>query len=103
MAILTRDQFKEHLAFTDDIGDADDNLLQRILDAAQNHIERLLGYKIEDTFGGEGQEPVPPALVEAVSQLAAWWYDNREAASDAARVLPFGVTDIVNEYREFTF
>jgi uncharacterized phage protein (predicted DNA packaging) len=103
MAILEIDQLKEHLSFTDDIGDVDNALLQRILNAAQNHIERLLGYSIEDQFGGEGQEPVPPVLVEAVSQLAAWWYENREAASDTARVLPFGVTEIVNEYREFTF
>ncbi|WP_339768045.1 head-tail connector protein [uncultured Pseudosulfitobacter sp.] len=103
MAILDLDQLKEHLAFTDDIGGVDDALLQRILDAAQNHIERLLGFKIEEVFGGDEQEPVPPALIEAVSQLAAWWYDNREAASDTARILPFGVTEIVNEYREFTF
>jgi uncharacterized phage protein (predicted DNA packaging) len=103
MAILTVDQLKEHLAFTDDIGGADDALLQRILDAAQNHVERLLGFKIEESYGGEDQEPVPPALIEAVSQLAAWWYENREAATDSARVLPFGVSEIVKEYREFTF
>lgn len=103
MAILDLAQLKEHLAFTDDIGDIDDDLLQRKLDAAHNHVERLLGFQIEDCFGGADQEPVPPALVEAVSQLAAWWYDNREAATEAARVLPFGVAEIVNEYREFTF
>ncbi|WP_297775617.1 head-tail connector protein [uncultured Roseovarius sp.] len=103
MAILALHELKEHLAFTDDIGGADDALLQRILNAAHNHIERLLGFRIEECFGGEEQDPVPPALIEAVSQLAAWWYENREAASDSARALPFGVGEIVNEYREFTF
>ena len=103
MAILTLAEFKEQLSFTDDIGDVDDDLLQRKLDAAQNHIERWLGFKIGENFGGEDQDPVPPVLVEAVSQLAAWWYDQREAAGDAAREVPFGVKEIVTEYREFTF
>ncbi|NDV52166.1 head-tail connector protein [Salipiger sp. PrR003] len=103
MAILTLVQLKEQLSFTDDIGDVDNALLQRKLEAAQNHVERLLGFKIEENFGGEDQEPVPPVLVEAVSQLAAWWYEQREAAAEAAREVPFGVKEIVTEYREFTF
>lgn len=105
MAILTLDQLKEHLAFTDDIGDADDALLARLIAAAQNHIERLLGFKIEDCFGGVDQDPIPPALIEAVSLLAAWWFDQREAAiTDAsAKVVPFSVQEIITEYREFTF
>lgn len=105
MAILTLGELKEHLAFTDDIGSADDALLARLIDAAQNHIERLLGFKIEDTFGGEDQDPVPPALVEAVSMLAAWWYEQRETAITGTIVntVPFNVQEIVTEYREFTF
>ncbi|EPX85382.1 head-tail connector protein [Salipiger mucosus] len=103
MAIVTVSEIKEQLSFTDDIGSVDDPLLQRKLDAAQNHVERLLGFKIEETFGGEDQDPVPPALIEAVSQLAAWWYEQREAAGDGAREIPFGVREIVTEYREFTF
>lgn len=103
MAIVTLNQLKEQLAFTDDIGAVDDALLTRKLDAAQNQVERLLGFKIEETFGGVDQDPVPPALVEAVSQLAAWWYEQREAAGDGAREVPFGVREIITEYREFTF
>jgi uncharacterized phage protein (predicted DNA packaging) len=104
VAILTVANLKEHLSFTDDIGSADDALLARLIDGAQNHIERLLGFKIEDTFGGEDQDPIPPALVEAVAQLAAHWYDQREASSDLAlREVPFGLREIVTEYREFTF
>lgn len=103
MAILTLAQVKEQLAFTEDLGAADDDLLDRKIAAAQNHVERLLGFKIEETYGGEEQDPVPPALVEAVSQLAAWWYENREAAGESMGLMPFGVTEIVTEYREFTF
>ena len=103
MAILTLDQLKEQLSFTDDMGDVDDALLQRKLAAAQNHVERLLGFKIEETFGGADQDEIPPALIEAVSQLAAWWYEQREAAGEGAREVPFGVREIVFEYREYTF
>ncbi|TMV36741.1 phage gp6-like head-tail connector protein, partial [Thioclava sp. BHET1] len=56
MAILTLDELKQYLSFTDDIGDADDALLSRLLAAAQNHIERLLGFIIADNFGGEDQD-----------------------------------------------
>lgn len=103
MAIVELADVKDHLAFTDDIGSVDDGLLSRKIDAAQNHVERLLGYAIEDTFGGEGQDPVPPALEEAVLQLVAHWYEHREAAGDALRELPFGFAEIVQAYRGYTF
>ncbi|TMV48535.1 phage gp6-like head-tail connector protein, partial [Thioclava sp. BHET1] len=36
--------------------------------------------------------------------LAAFWYENRDAASYvAAREVPFGVREIVTEFRGFTF
>ncbi|SFB82319.1 head-tail connector protein [Tropicimonas isoalkanivorans] len=103
MAIVTVEELKEHLAFTDDIGSTDDALLARLIDAAENHVNRLLGFIISDTYGGQDQDPVPPALVEAVSQLAAWWYECREAAGDGAKETPYGVREIVTEFREFTF
>lgn len=103
--IVTVPELKEQIGWTDGLGTADDNLMTRKIAAAQDHIERLLGFKIEETYGGEDQDPVPPALVEAVLQTAAHWYENREATlvGVSGQELPFGVWSIVNEYREYSF
>ncbi|MCJ8053889.1 head-tail connector protein [Shinella curvata] len=105
MAIVTLAQLKEQLNFDEDLGTADDVLLGRKIEAAQNHIERLLGFKIGETYGGTEQEAIPPSLVEAVLQLAAHWYENREATlvGVTAEELPFGVWEIVREYRDWSF
>lgn len=104
MAIITLEQIRAHLSLTDDLGTADDGLIENQVAAAQNHIERILGFQIEETYGGAGQQAVPPALKQAVLMLAAWWYDCRETAGmGSANEMPFGVASIVNEFREFTF
>lgn len=103
MSIVSMPDLMVQLGLTGDAPPGDVELLQRKADAAQNHVERLLGFRIEERFGGEDQEPVPPALIEAVMQLAAWWFENREAAGDGARSMPFGVEEIVAEYREWSF
>jgi uncharacterized phage protein (predicted DNA packaging) len=102
--IITVPQLKEQLNI-DAADNSDDALLGRKIEAAQNHIERSLGFKLSARYGAEGQEPVPPALMEAVSQLAAHWYENREASivGVSAMHIPFGVHDIIREYREYTF
>ncbi|MFV0303415.1 MAG: head-tail connector protein [Paracoccus sp. (in: a-proteobacteria)] len=102
MAIVTLSEMKEQLGLTGD-QDADDHLITGKIAAAQNHVERLLGFRIEAQFGGAGQAEIPPALRECVMQLATWWFDNREAVSDQGRELPFGVRDIITEYRGWTF
>lgn len=100
MAVVTVDEIKEQLNITADLGTADDALLGRKIAAAQDHIERLLGFKIAVAYPTD----IPPALVEAVSQLAAHWYENREATSPATlQTIPFGVQAIVAEYREYSF
>ena len=103
MAILSINDLSEHLSLTGDEGNSDLVMLARLIDSAQGHIERLLGYQIEAQFGGVDQSPIPPSLVQAVKMLAAHWYDQREAAGEGMKAVPFGVTEIVNEYREFTF
>ncbi len=105
MAILTLKQVKDQLNFTDDIGDIDDDLLTLKMNAAQNYAESLLGYKIEERFGGEGKEPIPPALQEAVCELAAWWYEKREGSVTGTIVteLPNAFSDIIRNFRDWTF
>lgn len=101
--IITLDQLKEQIAFTVDMGSADDELLTRKAQAAQDLIERRLGFRIADRFGGEGQNPIPPALIEAVLMLAAWWYETRETAGDGAREVPWGVSMIIDDFRDWSF
>lgn len=103
MAIIELGEVLAHLGLTADNDGELAALAQAKADAAQSHIERWLGFKIADTFGGAGQEPVPADLKEAVLQLAAWWFDNREATTENAKLLPFGVSEIIDAYRGWTF
>ncbi|MGP9804490.1 head-tail connector protein [Paracoccus sp. NSM] len=98
--VVTLDDLRQHLALTAD-QDADDLLIQGKLDAAQDLIERHLGYGLLERF--ETVHAVPPAIREAILQLAAWWYENREAVTDRGAPLPFGVSDIIASYREWSF
>ena|SRR6056297_760630 len=80
-------------------------LLMQKVEAAQAHVERLLGFRIEDRFGGADQDPVPEPLKEAVLQLAAWWFEQREAGLTGTIVTtpPHSLPEIVAEYREWSF
>lgn len=100
--IITLDDVKLQLNQTLDVDDA---LITRKIAAAQDHIEQILGFKIEATYGGDGQDPIPPALVEAVAQLAAHWYENREAVliGLSAQHLPIGMMDILNSFRKWSW
>lgn len=99
MAIATLNDLRDYLSFTDDLGTIDDALLNRLLDAAQAHVERMLGWSFSVYVNGTA----PPDLVQAVTQLAAHWYTNREAAGDNLQELPFGVREIIDQHREWTF
>lgn len=103
MSVLETADILNHLGLTNDNDATLILLAQSKADAAQSHIERWLGFKIEETFGGAEQEPVPADLKEAVLQLAAWWFENREATTESAKLLPFGVSEIIDAYRGWTF
>lgn len=101
MPIVSLDEVKQHLRIDHD---DDDELLTQKIDSAQNHIERLLGFTIEDAYGGEDQDPIPPAMKECVSELAAHWYENREPVlMDTPELLPIGVYEVVAEYRNYSW
>lgn len=103
MAINTLADLRAHLSFTDDLGTTDDAMLTRILAGAESFVERKLGFTFAATFGGAGQDPVPDELRQAVLMLAAHWYENREATAEVLREPPFGVTEILREFRDWTF
>lgn len=98
MAIVTLEEVKAQLNI---IGTDDDTLLTSKIAAAQDHVERLLGFQLETEY----PDGAPASLKEAVFQLAAWWYEQRETALTGAIVstVPYGVQDIVNEYRKWSF
>ncbi|WP_042246319.1 head-tail connector protein [Paracoccus sp. PAMC 22219] len=98
--VMSLPDLKAHLSLTDDNSE-DDALLQAKLDAAQTLIERMLGYGLVTQF--ETEDAVPADLREAVLQLAAWWYENREAVMERGAPLPFGVAEIIDANRDWTF
>ena len=104
MSIVTLEEVRDQLSM-EGVGTHDDALIAQKIEAAQAHVERLLGFKIEDEFGGEDQPPIPEPLREAVLQLAAWWYSQREAGLVGHRVevAPYSVQEIVAEFREWSF
>ncbi len=95
MPIVTTADMKAHLGIT---LETDDDLVDGKIEAAQASIEQLLGYEIETEFA-----TVPGDLKEAVRQLAAHFYENREASvvGISVSLLPLGVRDIVNNRCEW--
>lgn len=97
MAIVTLAEAKSHLRVEFDDDDED---IEAYVDAAQAHLETMLGYEIAEEF-----EAPPADLKEAVRQIAARFYENREAVvtGTIATELPIGVQDIVRSRRRYTF
>lgn len=72
----------------------DDVLLQHKLDAAELWVVRHIGRAVRD---GEYA-----TVIEAVLQLAAHWFEQREAVTfgGSGAPIPFGVHDMLAPYRE---
>lgn len=100
MAIVTVEDMKAELGITED---TDDAMIAAKIDAAQAHLEALLGYEIATEFASP--LVVPADLVGAVKMLAANAYENREASlvGLAAIETPFGVWDIVANRRNYSW
>jgi uncharacterized phage protein (predicted DNA packaging) len=98
--VIDVSDLKAHLNITTD---ADDALLAEKIEAAESWIAAFTGAE----FAGEDwpPDPVPGALKEAIRQLAAHLYENREASlvGITASELPFGLLDLLAPYRAWTF
>lgn len=97
---LELSDLKDHCNVTDS---ADDVVLSRLLSAAKSHVQRLLGFQLDDAE--EFPDGTPVDLELAVLQLAADWYENREASlvGVSSMAIPFGVREIIAEYRRYSF
>lgn len=90
---------QEHLSFTEDMAGYDAAVLGRCLEAATGIVERRLGYEVAVRF----VDGWPAPLSMAVYMLAAHYYENREATGGDVREVPYGVADIVSDFRDWSF
>lgn len=91
---VSLDKLKQHLNITDD---ADNELLTDKLAAASAWVAAYTGGPIDDA--------TPAPILEAIRQLAAHLYENREASlvGVTAQSLPFGMLDLLAPYRCWAF
>lgn len=104
MAVVALADMKAELGILDSVDDA---LIESKIDAAQAHLDALLGYSIEDRYPPtEDSPPAPTApadLIAAVKMLAAGWFENRESSlvGVSAVEVPHGVWEIVANRRNY--
>ncbi|MBM3089254.1 phage gp6-like head-tail connector protein [Ensifer sp. T173] len=91
MSIVTLPLLKSQLNIDHD---ADDALLEHKIAAAEDWTAGYLGKPLADF------NPVPAGIVEAVLQLAAHLYENREAVLIGVNAyeLPYGVIDFLRPH-----
>ncbi|MFT6535433.1 MAG: hypothetical protein ACJAQU_000325 [Loktanella salsilacus] len=73
--------------------DLDDVLLNHKLATAESWIECYIGTPMPD--------PMPVVLAEAALQLAAYWFQQREAVSFGVsmQAVPFGIRELLSPFR----
>jgi uncharacterized phage protein (predicted DNA packaging) len=98
MPVISVDDMKSELGL---VGDDDDDLILRKIEAAQSYLEIQLGYRLDEEF----TDGVPADLVAAVAMLAAHAYENREASIVGVTIsaVPFGVEDTIRNRRRYSF
>lgn len=94
--IVTLEEMKAHLNITTS---DDDALITDKIKAAQDHIEAILPVGSLDNLSAQED------IREAVRQLAAHFYENREATLVGvnAQSLPFGVYQLIAPHRTWEF
>lgn len=98
MSIITLTDMKAHLNVT---FATDDALITNKIAAAENWIAMFTGAD----WSLVSADPVDGALQEAIRQLAAHLYQNREATliGITSQELPFGLLDLLTPYRSWAF
>ena len=97
MSIITLADLKVHMSVTTD---TDNDLLTEKIAVADEWISKFTGIPTDDP-----ETTVPAPVKEAIRQLAAHLYENREATLSGvtAQELPFGLLDLLTPYREWAF
>ena len=97
--VVTLAVMRSALGLTDDFGTADDALILQKIAAATAHVERAAGVSFDALE--ESDAGIPADLVEAVTMLAAWWFEQREAAlvGVSAAPVPLGFDDLIRPHR----
>lgn len=93
--MITLQSLKAHLNVIDD---HDDLLIGEKLAAASQWVAGYTAIPVDSTN-------IPAPVLEAVRQLAAHLYANREASlvGITAQALPFGMLDLLDPYRAWVF
>lgn len=89
---VSLDSMKAHLGITED---HDDALISEKIAVATALVEAEVGKPLDEF------DPLPAPLAEAIRQVAASLYENREAVltEGNAREVPFGTTALIDPYR----
>lgn len=95
MAIIDLVAAKAHMNIT---FEDDNQLISDKIEAAQAHLETLLGFVIEEKY-----ETPPADLKQAVLALVAHFYENREATGVNLFEVPMSVWDVIRERRSYAF
>ena len=103
-SVITIEQAMQHMRVIDEMEDEND-LIQGKIDAAQGMVENYLGGTLAELFPSPAAIPAP--ITEAILQLTAFLYDNREAAVIDSRVALIdpspGFYDMLKPYRVWSF
>lgn len=97
--VVTLAEMRDALGLTADFGTGDDALIAQKIAAATAHVERAAGVSFDDL--AESEPGVPADLKEAVTMLAAHWYENREATLVGVSMVPvpLGFDDLIRSHR----
>lgn len=78
----------------------DDEYITALGEAAEMHIERIIGRQLADIYNEHGNT-MPADLEHAVRLLVGHWYNQREAVASATmNEVPLGMYSLVAPYRQ---